>query len=94
MNIVEQIQQQVKDALHDAVIKANIIEGEVPDIILETPRQKENGDYATNIAMRLTKLAKMPPRNVAEAIIEQLDKEAVSIEKIEKCLTKYFTPVM
>ncbi len=83
MNIVEQIQQQVKDALHDAVIKANIIEGEVPDIILETPRQKENGDYATNIAMRLTKLAKMPPRNVAEAIIEQLDKEAVSIEKIE-----------
>lgn len=83
MNIVEQIQQQIKDALHDAVVKADLIEGEVPDIILETPRQKENGDYATNIAMRLTKLAKMPPRNVAEAIIAQLDKEAASIEKID-----------
>lgn len=83
MNIVEQIQHQVKKALHDAIVKANLIEGEMPDIILETPRQKENGDYATNIAMRLTKLAKMPPRNVAEAIIEHLDKDAASIEKID-----------
>lgn len=83
MNIVEQIQQQVKDALHDAIVKAELIEGDLPDIILETPRQKENGDYATNIAMRLTKLAKMPPRNVAEAIIEKLDKDAASIEKID-----------
>lgn len=83
MNIVEKMQQKVKTALHEAVVAANLIEGDMPDIILETPRHKENGDYATNIAMRLTKLAKMPPRNVAEAIIEKLDLEAASIEKID-----------
>lgn len=83
MNIVEKMQGKVKTALHEAVVAANLIEGDMPDIILETPRHKENGDYATNIAMRLTKLAKMPPRNVAEAIIEKLDLEAASIEKID-----------
>lgn len=83
MNIVEQIQQKVKTALHQAVIEAKLTEEALPDIILETPRSKENGDYATNIAMQLTKLAKKPPRAIAEAIVEKLDKETASIEKIE-----------
>ena len=83
MNIVEQIQQKVKTALHDAVVEAKLTEETLPDIILETPRSKENGDYATNIAMQLTKLAKQPPRAIAEAIVEKLDKESASIEKVE-----------
>lgn len=83
MNIVEQTQQKVKAALHEAVVAAKLTEENVPDIILETPRQKENGDYATNLAMQLTKLAKKPPRAIAEAIVENLNKESASIEKVE-----------
>ena len=51
--------------------------------MLETPRNKENGDYATNIAMQLTKIAKKPPRAIAEAIVEHIDKESASIESID-----------
>lgn len=83
MNIVEQTELKVKQALHEAVVAAKLTEEALPDIILETPRHKENGDYATNIAMQLTKLAKKPPRVIAEAILENLDKETASIEKIE-----------
>lgn len=84
MNAVEKIQQEVKSALHDAVIKAGLIEeAAMPDVILETPRNKENGDYATNIAMQLTKLAKKPPRVIAEAIVEHIDKASASIENID-----------
>lgn len=84
MNAVEQIQQQVKEAIHKAVIAAELTEEQsLPQVLLETPRNKENGDYATNIAMQLTKLAKKPPRAIAEAIIENLDQESASIEKIE-----------
>ncbi len=84
MNAVEQIQQKVKEALHQAVLKAALVEeSTMPQVLLETPRNKENGDYATNIAMQLTKLAKKPPRVIAEAIIEAIDKESASIEKIE-----------
>lgn len=84
MNAVEKIQRKVKTALHQAVIDAELTEeASIPQVLLETPRNKENGDYATNIAMQLTKLAKQPPRAIAEAIIEKIDKESAAIEKID-----------
>lgn len=84
MNAVEQVQHVVKTAIQQAVIKAKLAETEsVPAIHLETPRDKTNGDYATNIAMQLTKIAKMPPRAIAEAILENLDTTNTPIEKVE-----------
>jgi len=84
MNAVEKIQQEVKLALRNAVIEAKLVEeADMPVIMLETPRSKENGDYATNIAMQLTKLAKKPPRAIAEAILANIDKESASIEAID-----------
>ncbi|WP_318616954.1 arginine--tRNA ligase [Sporosarcina sp. YIM B06819] len=84
MNAVEQIQQEVKSALRAAVIAAELVEETlIPDIMLETPKSKDNGDYATNIAMQLTKLAKKPPRAIAEAILEHLDTSGTSIESID-----------
>ena len=84
MNAVEQIQQKVKSAIHEAIISAKLTEEEnIPSIMLETPRNKENGDYATNIAMQLTKIAKKPPRAIAEAIVEHIDKASGSIESID-----------
>lgn len=84
MNAVEQIQQEVKIALRQAVIDAGLAEETaIPDIMLETPNNKANGDYATNIAMQLTKLAKKPPRAIAEAILEKLNTGGTSIESIE-----------
>ena len=58
MNAVEQVQQSIKKALQQAILKAQLTEEGIPAIHLETPRDKANGDYATNIAMQLTKLAK------------------------------------
>jgi arginyl-tRNA synthetase len=39
---------------------------------LERPKRPEHGDYATNAAMVLTKLAGMPPRAIAEALVKAL----------------------
>ena len=84
MNAVEQIQHEVKSALRQAVIETGLVEeAAIPAILLETPKNKENGDYATNIAMQLTKLAKKPPRAIAEAILEKLDTTGTSIESID-----------
>ena len=59
MNAVEQVQQAIKAAIVQAVEKAGLVEsGTELSIHLETPKDKANGDYATNIAMQLTKLAK------------------------------------
>ncbi|ARF14815.1 arginine--tRNA ligase [Sporosarcina ureae] len=84
MNAVEQIQHEIKVALHEAIEKAQLVEGaEIPEIKLESPRSKENGDYAANIAMQLTKLAKKPPRAIAESILEHLDTTNTAIDSIE-----------
>ncbi|WP_313236918.1 arginine--tRNA ligase [Sporosarcina ureae] len=84
MNAVEQIQHEIKVALHEAIEKAQLVEGaEIPEIKLESPRSKENGDYAANIAMQLTKLAKKPPRAIAENILEHLDTTNTAIDSIE-----------
>jgi arginyl-tRNA synthetase len=84
MNAVEQVQQSIKEALVAAIQKANLVEDtNALNIHLETPRNKENGDYATNIAMQLTKLAKKPPRAIAEAILDNLETAGTNIEKID-----------
>lgn len=84
MNAVEQVQQSIKEALQQAILKAQLTDTEgLPAIHLEAPRDKANGDYATNIAMQLTKLAKKPPRAIAEAILENLETSGTVIEKIE-----------
>ncbi|MGE6257835.1 arginine--tRNA ligase [Heyndrickxia sporothermodurans] len=84
MNIVEQIQFNLKNEIKDAVIKASLAtEEQIPDIILETPKDKAHGDYATNIAMQLARVAKKAPRMIAEAIVSHFDTSKASIEKIE-----------
>ncbi|MCG3087021.1 arginine--tRNA ligase [Sporosarcina cyprini] len=84
MNAVEKIQQEIKSAFRKAVIAADLVaETEIPEILLETPKNKENGDYATNIAMQLTKLAKKPPRVIAETILEHLETADTAIKSVE-----------
>ena len=84
MNAVEQLQQSIKAALKAAIDQAGLVEeGTEINIHLETPKDKANGDFATNIAMQLTKLAKKPPRAIAESILEHLTTEGTDIEKIE-----------
>jgi len=84
MNAVEQLQQGIKDALQAAVEKSGLVEaGTQFNIHLETPKDKANGDFATNLAMQLTKLAKKPPRAIAESILENLETEGTEIEKLE-----------
>jgi arginyl-tRNA synthetase len=41
------------------------------EVALERPGDAEHGDYATNIAMRLARDRKQPPREIAEQLVEQ-----------------------
>ncbi|WP_211655049.1 arginine--tRNA ligase [Planococcus alpniumensis] len=82
MNAVEHVQQNIKQAIAEAVQKAGLTEEPV-QVQLESPRDKANGDYATNVAMQLTRLAKKPPRAIAEAIVENLNTQSANIEKVE-----------
>lgn len=59
MNIVAEVEQQLKNEIEAAILKAELAsKEEMPEIILETPKEKEHGDYATNMAMQLARIAK------------------------------------
>ncbi|WP_342577965.1 arginine--tRNA ligase [Psychrobacillus sp. FSL K6-2843] len=84
MNAVEKVQQSIKEALQQAILKAELVtEEQLPSVHLETPKDKANGDYATNIAMQLTKIAKKNPRQIAEAIIGNLNMDGTMMEKVD-----------
>ena len=84
MNIVEQVQSKIKEEIRAAVLKAGLAtEEQIPDVILETPKEKAHGDYSTNMAMQLARVAKKAPRMIAESLVENFDRSQASIEKIE-----------
>lgn len=87
MNMVEKVTDQIKEIIGEA-INACIQKGEfdlkeVPEIVVEVPREKVHGDFATNIAMVLTKKLKRNPRLIAQAIVDNANYEGTYIENIE-----------
>lgn len=52
-------------------------------IMMEIPKDNKNGDYSTNIAMRLTKQLKTKPQDIASVLKESLLAELNEVEKIE-----------
>lgn len=52
-------------------------------IMIEIPKDNTNGDYSTNIAMRLTKILKDRPQNIANIIKDGLLVRLDNVEKIE-----------
>ena len=54
-------------------VESGAFTADVPaEVVVERPKNRDHGDYASNIALRLAKLAGKPPREVAEAIAKQL----------------------
>lgn len=84
MNIVEQVKQTLVEEIQKSIQKAQLAEvNEIPEIKIEIPKDNKNGDYSTNIAMVLTKIAKRNPREIAQAIVDHLDTTAAQVEKVD-----------
>ncbi|MEN9304853.1 MAG: hypothetical protein RLY76_121 [Actinomycetota bacterium] len=56
--------------------------GAVREIVLERPKNREHGDYATSIALALAKPSGKSPREIANLIVGTLQKDS-NIEKVE-----------
>ena len=77
---LEQLEATLKEAISRA-IQADALSGAVPDSIkLERPKDRSHGDYATSIALQISKTMGKNPREVAQVIADQL----TGIEAINK----------
>lgn len=82
MNIVEQVKQTLEQEIIASIKKAQLAE-DIPEIKIEVPKDNKNGDYSTNIAMVLTKIAKRNPRDIAQAIVDHLDTTKAQVKQVD-----------
>lgn len=77
MQIREQLESLVDQALKAAVADGSLPLETIPEVGLERPRDEANGDWASTVAMRCAKQAKMNPRQVAEILVDHLPENDV-----------------
>jgi len=66
------LRQHLAEALAACFQAGTLTSGASPDIQLEVPGNPEHGDFATNLAMLLTRAERKAPRQVAEALVTAL----------------------
>ncbi|MGI8901044.1 MAG: arginine--tRNA ligase [Nocardioides sp.] len=71
----EELSSTISDALASLVDEGALtLTGGVPrQVVVERPRSKEHGDYATNVALQLAKAAGRPPRDLATLLAGRLE---------------------
>lgn len=77
------IETELKQMLQAAVQSAFAIELPLEKIIIETPKTKDHGDYASNVAMQLTRQLHTNPREIANKIVDACDFSKANVSHIE-----------
>ncbi|WP_077298079.1 arginine--tRNA ligase [Virgibacillus pantothenticus] len=84
MSLLAQTEETLKHQIKDSVLQAGLAnEDEMPEVVLEKPKDKNHGDFATNIAMQLARVAKKAPRQIAEEMVNHFNQAEASVEKVE-----------
>ncbi len=73
------IKQKIKEII-SCTLKELEIDFEDDKIVIEIPKNRDNGDFSSNIAMQLTRVLGDNPRNIASKLVDVISKN----EKIEK----------
>jgi arginyl-tRNA synthetase len=86
-NTLSKAREQLKTAITNSINKAieggQLIQAEIPEFIIETPADRKNGDFATNVAMVSARAFRTAPVKIANAISENLQLEDTLFEKCQ-----------
>lgn len=84
--MLNELMNTIRAEIYNAIKELGYLDSKIisssDEIVLEIPKEKSFGDYATNIAMRLAKVAKKAPIIIANEIITKLDQEKMHLSKI------------
>jgi arginyl-tRNA synthetase len=81
----------MKEFVRDALVRVLdecrgeglIAGGDIPDFVVEVPRNKVHGDLATNLAMVLARAEKRPPRDIAALLAARLHAADPRIDDVQ-----------
>jgi len=81
------MKEKIKDLIVSAAKKAyetgDLPSEKFPEVIIEEPKIELQGDYSSNFAMIMAAIQKMPPRKIAEIIVNHIKNESSFFSKIE-----------
>lgn len=70
----EELSLAIRTALTEAVAAGDFSATVPAEVRVERPKNREHGDWSTNVALQLAKAAGMPPREVAAKLAERLER--------------------
>lgn len=70
----EELSLAIRTALTEAVAAGDFTANVPAEVRVERPKNREHGDWSTNVALQLAKGAGMPPREVAAKLAERLER--------------------
>lgn len=76
----DELENRIKELIENALDKLGV--NNFNDFIIEIPKDSKNGDFATNVAMKLAKVFKKNPRDIASDLVNNIEKDNF-IDKIE-----------
>jgi len=79
----EKLSNLIFRAIEGAKKSGEIEIEETPEIVLERPKEKAHGDWATNVAMVLASRMKTSPLKIARSIVEHLDDKQRYLAHVE-----------
>ena len=83
-DVLNQVEASLREGINKAIVDSSMVdEVDIPAIQLEKPKDKNHGDFATNIAMQMARVAKKAPKQIAETIEAHLDYETSGIVKVD-----------
>ncbi len=80
--MIGHIEELIENALEHLQAKGEFNLEQTPAITIERTRNKDHGDYASNVALTLAKPLQKPPRVIAEMIIAELT-DTSHVSKVE-----------
>jgi len=75
----EQLALAIRSALAEAIAAGDLVVDVPEEVRVERPKNREHGDWSTNISLQIAKRAGMPPREVARRLANRL----VAVEGIK-----------
>ncbi len=78
-----ELRELINDALGVLVAEGTAPAEPLPSFVIEIPADKSHGDFAANTAMVCAKAFKLPPRKIAELILEKIDLGGSVFERAE-----------
>jgi len=77
------IKEIIKCSLEKAKDSGELQLSNVPDVVIETPKDEKMGDFATNVAMTLARNERKNPKVIAEIIHRNIDEGIDGLDSVE-----------